>query len=43
MKQLLLPIATKFNTMLTKLQEETDEKRQLAYAECIHNAMSLAR
>ncbi|BFZ08391.1 hypothetical protein BsWGS_11430 [Bradybaena similaris] len=42
MKQLLLPIASKFNTMLTKLQEEQDEKRQLAYADCIHNAMSLA-
>ncbi|CAG5117342.1 unnamed protein product, partial [Candidula unifasciata] len=42
MKQLLLPIASKFNIMLTKLQEEQDEKRQLAYADCIHNAMSLA-
>ncbi|CAL1531674.1 unnamed protein product [Lymnaea stagnalis] len=42
MKQLLMPIATKFNVMLTKLTEEQDEKRQQAYADCIHNAIALA-
>ncbi|XP_013079973.2 exportin-T-like [Biomphalaria glabrata] len=42
MKQLLLPIATKFNIMLSRLTEERDEKRQQEYAECIHNAIALA-
>ncbi|XP_035825468.1 exportin-T isoform X2 [Aplysia californica] len=42
MKQLLTPIASKFDAMLNRLRQETDEKRQQAYAECIHNAMSLA-
>uniref|UniRef100_A0A0B6ZHY5 Exportin-T n=1 Tax=Arion vulgaris TaxID=1028688 RepID=A0A0B6ZHY5_9EUPU len=42
MKQLLMQIATKFNIMLVKLKEESSEKRQLAYALCMQNAMSLA-
>ncbi|XP_059146732.1 exportin-T-like isoform X2 [Physella acuta] len=42
LKQLLMPIATKFNVMLTRLTKEPDEKRQQAYADCIHNAIALA-
>ena len=42
MKELLTPIASKFTAMLDKLRQESDEKRQEAYAECMQNAMSLA-
>lgn len=43
MKELLSPIASKFESLLSKLQGETDEKRQYAYAQSINMATSLAR
>ncbi|KAK3101339.1 hypothetical protein FSP39_002843 [Pinctada imbricata] len=42
MKELLSPIATKFEGLLNKLQTEMDEKRRLAYAQSINTATSLA-
>lgn len=42
MKELLSPIASKFESLLSKLQGETDEKRQYAYAQSINMATSLA-
>ncbi|XP_067683887.1 exportin-T-like [Haliotis asinina] len=42
MKNLLAPIANKFEELLTKLYTETDESRRLLYARCISTAMSLA-
>ncbi|XP_062575597.1 exportin-T-like isoform X1 [Saccostrea cucullata] len=42
MKELLSPIASKFESLLNKLQVETDEKRQFAYAQSINMATSLA-
>ncbi|GFO01906.1 exportin-t-like [Plakobranchus ocellatus] len=42
MKELLTPIASKFTILLARLNEEQDEKRRQAYADCINNAMSLA-
>lgn len=43
MKELLSPIASKFESLLSKLQGETEEKRQYAYAQSINMATSLAR
>ena len=43
MKELLTPIASKFTILLGRLDEEQDEKIQQAYADCLTNAMSLAR
>lgn len=43
MKELLSPIASKFESLLSKLHGETDEKRQYAYAQSINMATSLAR
>ncbi|ESO82555.1 hypothetical protein LOTGIDRAFT_197880 [Lottia gigantea] len=42
MRNLLAPIVSKFEGLLTKLNRETDEEKQLAYARCINNAMGLA-
>ncbi|XP_050413849.2 exportin-T isoform X2 [Patella vulgata] len=42
MKNLLAPIASKFEGLLTKLYQENDEDKQLAYAKCVNNAMALA-
>ena len=43
MKQILAPIAAKFAVLMEKLESETDEQKQLAYAQSINNAMGLAR
>ena len=43
MKQILAPIAAKFSMLMDKLKAETDEQKQLAYAQSINNAMGLAR
>ena len=43
MKQILAPIAAKFAVLMDKLKSETDEQKQLAYAQSINNAMGLAR
>lgn len=43
MKELLSPIANKFEGLLKKLQVETNDKRQYAYAQSINMATSLAR
>ncbi|XP_056000713.1 exportin-T-like isoform X2 [Ostrea edulis] len=42
MKELLSPIANKFEGLLKKLQVETNDKRQYAYAQSINMATSLA-
>jgi hypothetical protein len=43
MKELLSPILTKFGGILSKMQQETDEQKQLVYAECLGSAMAFAR
>jgi hypothetical protein len=43
MKNLLSPIATKFESLLTKLVAETNQEKQLAYAQSINTATALAR
>ena len=43
MKELLSPIVTKFDNLLNKLRAEEDERKQLAYAECLNQAMAFAR
>ncbi|VDI44240.1 exportin-T-like isoform X3 [Mytilus galloprovincialis] len=42
MKNLLSPIATKFESLLTKLVAETNQEKQLAYAQSINTATALA-
>ncbi|XP_041348237.1 LOW QUALITY PROTEIN: exportin-T-like [Gigantopelta aegis] len=42
MRNLLAPIATKYEGLLGKFFQETNEQRQLAYARCITSAMALA-
>ncbi|XP_069101295.1 exportin-T-like isoform X2 [Argopecten irradians] len=42
MKQLLSPIATKFEGLLAKFVAETDERRKLAYAHSINMSTALA-
>lgn len=43
MKQVLAPIAAKFTSLMEKMVAETDQAKQLAYAQSINNAMALAR
>ena len=43
MKQLLTPIVSKFDALLQSMVGETDEQRQLAYAQCLVQAMAFAR
>ena len=43
MKQLLAPIVTKFEALLQRMVAETDEAKQLAYSECLTQAMALTR
>ncbi|XP_052780847.1 exportin-T-like [Mya arenaria] len=42
MRQVVGPIAAKFSTLMEGMVAETDEGRQLAYANSINNAISLA-
>ena len=42
-KQLLVPIVSKFESLLQRMVTETDEAKQLAYCESLTQAMSLAR
>ncbi|CAC5407762.1 unnamed protein product [Mytilus coruscus] len=42
MKNLLSPIATKFESLLTKLVAESNQEKQLAYAQSINTATALA-
>jgi len=43
MKQMLVPIVTKFNDFLQRMSTETDEAKQLEYATCLGNVMAFAR
>ena len=43
MRQLLAPIVSKFDTLLQRMLAETDESKQLAYAQCLSQAMAFAR
>lgn len=43
MRQLLAPIVTKFDSMLEGMMAESDEMRQLAFAQCLNQAMGFAR
>lgn len=43
MRRILAPIVEKFEGLLAKACVETDEAKQLLYAQCLHTAMSLAR
>ncbi|KAK2192614.1 hypothetical protein NP493_26g07059 [Ridgeia piscesae] len=42
MKQMLVPIVTKFNDFLQRMSTETDEAKQLEYATCLGNVMAFA-
>ncbi|XP_064605610.1 exportin-T-like isoform X2 [Liolophura sinensis] len=42
MRRILAPIVEKFEGLLAKACVETDETKQLLYAQCLHTAMSLA-
>ena len=43
MKQMLAPIVSKFSDLLRSMSTETDEKKQLEYANCLSHAMAFAR
>lgn len=43
MRQLLAPIVTKFDGLFERMLRETNENSQLAYAECLVQAMAFAR
>ena len=43
MKQLLAPIVSKFEGLLSSMMAEQDEDRQLLYAQCLGQAMACAR
>lgn len=43
MRQLLVPIVTKFEGILQALVSAQDESLQAAYAKCLNHAMALAR
>ena len=43
MKQLLVPVVSKFESLLHGLSSSTDEKQQQAYVTCLTQAMAFAR
>lgn len=43
MKRLLAPIVSKFEGLLQAMAGTADEQQQLAYAQCLSQAMALAR
>ena len=43
MRQLLAPIVSKFDVLLQQMLNETNEAKQMAYAQCLSQAMAFAR